>query len=1245
MRIVIDLQGAQTQSRFRGIGRFSLALSQALVRNRGDHEIVIALSDLFSDTIEPIRAAFEGLLPQENIRVWYAPGPVRERQPENTWRREAAERIREAFLASLKPDVVLVTSLFEGFDDDAVISIGVFDRRTPTVTILHDLIPLLNPDQYLRPNPAYEMHYRRKVEYLKRAYAWLAVSASSAREGAEALGLRKDHMFIISEGCDERFRPIKISIEEKAALFRNYKITRPFILYSGGIEHRKNIHRLIRAYSRLPQDLRKSHQLVLVGGSTHEDVIRNIQSIAMSAGLSSDELIVTGYIPDEDLVKLYNLCKLFVFPSFHEGFGLPPLEAMSCGAPVIAANATSLPEVIGRDDALFDPFSEDAIAAKIEEALADESFCDELRRHGLIQAKKFSWDGGARRTIAALEQVYDERSQGTKVTPSSAPPKLAYISPLPPEKSGISDYSAELLPELAKYYDIEVIVAQQEVSNPWIRKYLPIQSIEYFTKNANRYDRVLYHFGNSSFHQHMFDLLDRFPGVVVLHDFFLGNIYEYMEYTIPGIWSRELYNSHGYNVVWERFHTSNLKEVIFKYPCNFGIIQSALGIIVHSRYSAGLAWQWYGLGEDWSVIPHLRVLSNGSDRAAARRRLGISDDSFLVCSFGISGPIKQNHRLLNAWLSSSLARDSICQLVFVGENDGGDYGRNLIEAINKSGMRDRIRITGWADADTFRDYLQAADIAVQLRTHSRGETSGTVLDCMSFGLPTIVNAHGSLSEIPQDAVYMLPDDFEDSELIEALEMLWRNPELRRALGERAREVISKDHSPRLCAEMYARSIEIFYEGAKLSRYELIDSLARLENMPSDDKTLAAIAMSTARSMPLKRPARQILVDVSAIVQTDLKTGIQRVTRSILKELLLNPPAGYRVEPVYATPSSFGYRYARSFTLNFLDCPQINLGDEPVEAQAGDIFLGLDLHQYVIASQLNYLESMRSDGIRIYFVVYDLLPVLMPDMFPSGTDVFHKKWLESVTGVSDGLIGISKAVASDLSEWLNTNSQKRSRPMQVSWFHIGADIGNSVPTKGLPEDSNRVLSMLSERMSFLMVGTIEPRKGYLQTIAAFEELWREGMDVNLVIVGNEGWKHLTDDDMRCTIPKITNTIRHHPQLGKRLFWLEGISDEYLEKIYAASTCLIAASEGEGFGLPLIEAAQHRLPIIARDIPVFREVAGEHAHYFNGKEPSDLAVAIKRWIELYRSGEQPRSDDMPWLTWKESTERLKNIILTK
>ena len=113
-------------------------------------------------------------------------------------------------------------------------------------------------------------------------------------------------------------------------------------------------------------------------------------------------------------------------------------------------------------------------------------------------------------------------------------------------------------------------------------------------------------------------------------------------------------------------------------------------------------------------------------------------------------------------------------------------------------------------------------------------------------------------------------------------------------------------------------------------------------------------------------------------------------------------------------------------------------------------------------------------------------------------------------------------------------------------------------------------------------------------------------------------------------------------GKRLFWFDGPSDEYLEKIYAASSCLIAASEGEGFGLPLIEAARYGLPILARDIPVFREVAGEHAFYFAAEEPN-LPQAIKDWLSLYRTDSHPKSDVMSSMTWAESGERIKDILL--
>ena len=1243
MRIVIDLQGAQTESRFRGIGRYTLSLAKAIVRNRREHDVILAINGLFPETIEPIRAAFDGLLPQENIRVWYASGPVKEGQPGNSWRREAAECIREAFLASLEPDVVCLSSFFEGFFDDAVTSIGVFDNWTPVVVMLYDLIPLHDSEHYLRSNPAYEQHYLMKLKYFKRACAWLAISEASAKEGID-IGLDASLVINISAACDDCFKPIDISPETKVELLNRYGIVRPFVLYAGGADSRKNLPRLIRAYARLSPNLRSSHQLVLAG-KIHDTQVQALQSAASSAGLSRDELVITGYISDEELVMLYNLCRLLAFPSWYEGFGLPALEAMSCGAPVIAGNASSIPEVVGREDALFDPFSEESIASKIAEALENDEFREELIRHGIQQAKRFSWDECAKRAIAALEQAATDRDHRLKTAllPHRRP-KLAYISPLPPERSGISDYSAELLPELARHYDIEVIVAQPEVSDRWISACLPIRSVDYFAKNADHFERVLYHFGNSTFHKHMFGLLDRFPGIVVLHDFYLGHIHEWMEHILPGTWAVELYNSHGYRALCDRYNKKYVNKIVFKYPCNFSVLERALGVIVHSNYSVELADQWYGdsTAKHFAIIPMLRGLAKKVERDEARRKLGLFTDDFVLCSFGVLGPIKQNHRLLKAFLNSDMSKDPRCKLIFVGENDGGEYGRELLENISQSGLRERILITGWVDADIFHYYFRAADLAVQLRTISRGESSAAVLDCMNYALATIVNSNGSLSELPSGAVWKLPDRFKSDELIEALETLWRNPDRRLELGARAHEEILTEHSPRLCADMYAKAIEEFYDGAKSCRASLIDELARSDNLPAEDSSLVAFASSIAQSLPSRRSAPQILVDISALAQIDLKTGIQRVTRSILRELLLNQPAGYRVEPVYSSLGQHCYRYAREFTLRFLNCPVGGLMDEPIDINPGDIFLGLDLHQDTIVAQVSYLQSLRNAGVRIFFIVYDILPILIPDAFPQGIDELHKMWLSSIYCFSDGVVCISQTVADEVAEWLKINDQKRLRPLKISWFHIGADIESSVPTQGLPADAHQVFAQLSARTSFLMVGSIEPRKGYLQTIAAFEELWREGTDANLVIVGNEGWKDFSQD-MRRTIPEIASRLRRHPELGRRLFWLEGISDEYLEKIYAASTCLLAASEGEGFGLPLIEAAQHKLPIIARNIPVFREVAGEHAFYFSGRKASDLAGAIVRWLELYRSGNHPSSDGMPWLTWRQSTEMLMEIIL--
>lgn len=1249
MRIVIDMQGAQTASRFRGIGRYTLAFAQSVVRNRGEHEIILALSGLLPDTIEPIRAAFDRLLPQENIRVWHAPGPVHEQHRGNDGRRETAELLREAFLASLQPDVIHITSLFEGFVDDAVTSVGCFDTSTPVSVILYDLIPLLNSDHYLKPNPGYARYYRRKIEYLKRANLNLAISGFSRREAILALGIAEDQAIDIAAAIDGQFKAVTVDATTFRQIQQNFGITRPFVLYSGGSDERKNLPRLIEAYAALAGALRQRHQLIFAGKMPEGDIAR-LQQHARSVGLIENELLFTGYVSDDELVQLYNLCVLYVFPSWHEGFGLPALEAMACGAPVIGANTSSLPEVIGLEDALFDPLDVSAITKKMAQALTDEAFRTRLREHGQHQAKKFSWDETAKRAITGWEVLINTQVRPLPGQLRLGPkPRLAFVSPLPPERTGIADYSAELLPALAEYYDIELVVAQEKVDFPWANRHGKVHDVAWLRAHASEIDRVVYQMGNSPFHRHMIALLEEIPGTVVQHDFYLSGLMSWRELHGGELhaWTQALYESHGYSAVRDRYRDA--EETKQRYPVNWPILKHAQGLIVHSDYSIDLGRQWYGseASADWDVIPHLRSPAKAVDKLAARKKLGIDTDDFVICSFGFLDGSKLNHRLLKVWLEAAQAQDKRCRLVFVGENHGGDYGASLLKIIRNSAAADRISITGFASPDVFRHYLAAADVAVQLRTSSRGETSGTVLDCMNHGLPVIVNANGSMAELDRQAVWMLPDEFADAELEEALQTLWGNAERRRTVGERAQRVIRELHAPQECAKRYAAAIERFHQRAETALPPLVDAIASQETFQPDDSALRQLSQAMATSLPVPRPARRLYLDITATCRNDLKTGIERVARALLMALVESPPPGWRIEPVYLTDSTgaWQHRHARNYTLGLLGCPTDALNDEPIEPQSGDVMLGLDISGAALiqAEQTGLLQRYRDNGLIIQWMVHDLLPIQMPEVFPPDANESHVLWLRAISTL-DGAVCVSKTVAEDLASWMTKSGIDyiKRRPYRISWSHHGANVNDSAPSKGLTNSSEQVLAHLAARPSFLMVGTIEPRKGYLQTIDAFTSLWQEGLDINLVIVGTEGWKGLPDT-MRRDIPETIARLRTHAELGQRMFWLEGVSDEYLEKVYAASTCLIAASYGEGFGLPLIEAAQHKLPIIARDIPVFREVAGLHAYYFDGSPGNGLAQAIKSWLELYETGHQPVSTLMPWLTWKRSATQLIDVVI--
>jgi glycosyltransferase involved in cell wall biosynthesis len=834
MRIVIDMQGAQTISRFRGIGRYSLSLALAMTRNAGEHEIWLALNGAFPESILGIRHAFDGLIPQERIRVFEVPIHVTKVERANAWCEYASENIREHFLQQLKPDVVLVSSLFEGYADKAVTSVGAFASKLCTAVILYDLIPLLNQRDYLA-SEAQRDYYLRKVHSLKKADLLLAISDATRCETIETLQFPQSQVVNISAAMDRRFRSIALTIERINQLRSHYGVARKMVMYApGGFDQRKNFEGLISAYAMLSSTMRAVHQLVIVGNietAKHS----YLQKLAKQAGLAKDELVITGYMPDEELVDFYNLATLFVFPSKHEDFGLPVLEAMACGTPVIGSNCTSIPEVIGLPDALFDPFSPQDIAEKMVRALSDQSFRDNLRTHGLSQANNFTWDGCAKRAINALEKLVQAKRSDLTSTKNS-----------------------ETIPEL-------------------------LQSIA--------------------------DIDDA----------------------------------------------------------------------------------------------------------------GKPTDSNLVL----------------------------------------------------------------------------------------------VADCVAF--------------------------------------------------------------------------------------------------------------NTGRTTP-----RQLLLDISVIVHGDAKSGIQRVVRSLLREFIENPPQDMEVRPIYF--DGMRYKYPSTFTAAFTGRQPRDETNEVVDFCQDDIYLALDLNTHMIDAMHEFHARLQSRGINLYFIVYDILLVQHPEWWPKGTSVIFEAWLRSISEVASGLFCISEAVAEEVRAWLKLNPPQRLSCPMVSSFHLGADVENSLPSKGMPEGAQDVLDALNVNPSFLMVGTIEPRKGHAQALAAFEHLWEQDMDVNLVIVGKRGW----------LVDKLVDRLSQHQELNRRLFWLEGISDEFLEKVYAASTCLLVASEGEGFGLPLIEAAQYNKPFIARDIPVLREVAGEHAFYFKGLTPKELADTIISWLALNRKGMHPKSEGMHYLTWHESALQLKEQL---
>ncbi|WP_052191127.1 glycosyltransferase family 1 protein [Luteibacter sp. 9133] len=917
MKVLIDMQGVQTDSRHRGIGRYCLAAARATLE-AGWHSHDISL--MFNAALDGVDRAVD-MLAEAGLQVERRSfGPIRNTSSDNAandTRRLAAERVYTFALDAQDADVVWLGSVVEGFSSDALVPHAM--PKALTVATLYDLIPLHNPAK-LGKSRARDW-YMRRIATLRQCDVLLAISEWVRSDAIERLGIEPDRIVTIGAGVDQRFIPAATGTSHAEWVAERFGIERPYVMYSGGFDERKNVLALVESYASLPDDLRRRHSLVVVGRIDPPVEARFVAEMSRLR-LRPEEVIFTGFVSDEDLVQLYQACAVFVFPSESEGFGLPVLEAMACGAPTLANDACSLPEVVGNSEALFDAANPGSMSARIQAVLTDAELSERLRRSGLERASHFTWSSVAARFLTAIE---------THV------PRKRALHP--------SGMQASSLP--------------------------------------------VFHMDQGNVARQLSDLRRR-PGTVI-----------------------------------------------------------------------------------WSGPPP----EAGPTEASDRYRLGG------YAQIGETGDGRE-------WLCL-LAEDATGIVL-----DEGMSADRLAAEVNEVQCRHTL----------------AQQLAVER------DIAGTLAHCLS------------------------------------------------------------------------------------------------------DDDLARVADALARARPA--PHARWLIDVTHISVSDVGTGVHRVVRSILREWLREPPKGIRIEPIAYRDGRYHHAHAYACKLIGAVWPS-ELPEDIVSIFGNETYIALDWTMDSLPSSAALLQTWRRAGVKMHFIVHDLLPLILPDTFHSQTQQSFSNWIRTITGLADSLHCVSRSTATDLQAWLEDHGPLL--PPKVTAFGLGADVGPTLVGGSLSPGLEKALA---SRPSLLMVGTLEPRKGHAQALDALELLWESGLDVTLIIIGQRGW--LVND--------LIKRLQTHRENGHRLFWLDTAGDETLYAVYERATVLLNASRGEGYGLPLIEAAQRGKPVIARALRVFREVAGDYPSYFDTDTPAGLATHIARWLaERPSPGTHP-----PWKSWRESANLLARAV---
>jgi glycosyltransferase involved in cell wall biosynthesis len=384
----------------------------------------------------------------------------------------------------------------------------------------------------------------------------------------------------------------------------------------------------------------------------------------------------------------------------------------------------------------------------------------------------------------------------------AAPLRLAYFSPLPPARSGIADYSEELLPYLTQRCSLTLFVARPEEVDPALQARYDVRPLSVYPNARWHYDLPLYQMGNSIHHEALFQMMRRFPGIVVLHDYVLHHFLAHRTAGRgdPAAYGRELaYNlgREGIDRAWALRHGA-LDNDLATLPLNRRVLDLSLGVLVHSEYVRSR------LAATHSRRPIIAVPAPITSPAARPRRdrLPWPADAIVFASFGQMTASKCLDRALRAFAALRVKEPRLRYLLVGAPMEDSDLTA-LIGALN---LEESVFLAGHAPGlQAFLDWLVTADVVINLRHPTLGETSAAALRALAAGRPLIVYDHGWYSELPDDVAVKIPP-LDDAALLAALEDLALHPRRREALAAAARTYAGRAHHPQQTARAYVAGI-------------------------------------------------------------------------------------------------------------------------------------------------------------------------------------------------------------------------------------------------------------------------------------------------------------------------------------------------------------------------------------------------------------------------------------------------------